>query len=115
MGDRCLSALAALGGEATTAEVLARVEADWQQHLLPAQVTVALAYLSHMIPPPVTRHEAPEGGWVWRTAEAEGWPDPPKPWEAEGRRRFTVADTEPLATELPAFDAAVTDALREAG
>lgn len=106
MGTRCLSALAALGGEATAAEVLARVEADWRRPLLPAQVTGALARLSQLDPPPVTRRPAPEGGFVWRTAEAEGWPDPVRPWAA-GFPPFTAADVE-------ATGAAAVAALREA-
>jgi hypothetical protein len=107
MSDRCLSALASLGGEAATEDVRARIEADWQRRLTTAQVAVALARLSRLDPPQVIKHQATEGGWVWRTAEAEGWPDPPKPWEAEGFRPFTGADVE-------AIEAVAAAALREA-
>lgn len=112
MGERCLSALTALGGEGTTAEVLARVEADWGWRLVPAQVTTALSRLANLARPPVTSCPDPGNARVklWRLTETV----PPAPW-AEGFKPFTEAAAEPLAVELPALDAAVNAALREAG
>lgn len=101
MGDRCLSALASLGGEATTEQVRAQAQADWNRPLTAAQVAVTLARLARAYCPKVTRHPAPEGGWSWRTAEAEGF------------RRLTAADAEAPAAELPAFGAAVAVAARD--
>lgn len=95
MGDRCLSALKALGGQATTGQVRAQVEAEWRRPLTTAQVAVALACLSREHPPRVTRHPAAEGGHAWRAV-------------------FTVADAGVLAGELTVFEAAVTTAVREA-
>jgi hypothetical protein len=69
MGDRVLSALYALGGEGTPAQVRAQAEADWQRPLVQSQVTVALTRLSRMNPPRVTLHPAPGGGWAWRAAQ----------------------------------------------
>jgi hypothetical protein len=113
MGDRCLTALEALGGEATTDEIRARAQEDWGRPLTTAQVAVALGRLSREYCPKVTRHPAPEGGHFWRTAEAAGCPLPPRPWEA-GFPPVTAADAEALAGELPVFSAAVASAVREA-
>jgi hypothetical protein len=112
MGERCLSALTSLGGEATTSEVLARVEADWQRTLLPSQVSGALTRLSREHSPKVTWCPDPGNakGKLWRLTGTLA----PSPWLVPPTAVTDMEAAEALARELPLFGAAVASAVREA-
>lgn len=71
MSRRCLDALEALGGEATSAEVREWIEKDWDCLLTANQVTTPLARMASLSPPLVTRVPGPGGGPMarWRLTE----------------------------------------------